>query len=271
MSENVNPSTPAPVNAEPTSPQPENTAPVKEKIKVDGVEEEWSPEELKKFAQIGRAKEKRFEESARLKKEAEAKIERLKQNPWDVLKELGIDPRKVSEDYLSKVLEEEMLPPEEREKRALKSKVEEYEKREKEEQERTKQAEFEQLKLKHIEQLDQELDAALQNSSLPKSPGVIRRVAKYLYDALDAGEDVSIEEALAWVEDDYSNEVQQFFGSAKDPNKYLPKDLAKKLMDSHLSQVKSAPKYSQSSNQSTNSEDQPKRLSSNEWMKKIMS
>lgn len=281
MSESVIPSASTPDNASTTDNTPQttsepkatSTAPVKEKIKVDGVEEEWSPEELKKFAQIGRAKEKRFEESAKVRKEAEAKLERLKNNPWEVLKELGLDPRKVSEEFLGQQLEEELLAkdPVKKAQRDKDRELEELRKEKLEREEARQQAEFEALKTKHIEQLDNDLDRALSTTELPKTPGVIRRVAKYLHDALADGEDMTVEEAVALVEQDYSDEVSQLFGSAKNPKRYLPSELAKKLMDEHLSQVKSAPKYSQDHAQQQNNEPQTKYISSSEWMKKIMS
>src|ERR1051326_8976996 len=87
--------------------------PRKFKLKVDGQEWEADENELTKYAQIGRAKEKRFEDAAKLRKEAEERMDRLKKDWVSVLKEQGIS-REDIEKYLGGELRKDMMSPEEK-------------------------------------------------------------------------------------------------------------------------------------------------------------
>ncbi len=261
--------TTAPAAAPSSEPaQASNPAP-KDRIKVDGVEEEWSPEDLKKYAQIGRAKEKRFEESAKAKKEAESIKERYKSAPWEVMKELGLNPRELSEKFLLQELEEEQLSPAQKEERALKKRLKDYEDKELTAKEARQAEAHAQEVQKHAVQLDQEISAALQSSAIPKSPAAIRRVAKVMFDALEAGEDISTAEAISMVEDEYESDIKELFAMIGDPSKFLPPDLAKKLMGQHLDKVKGAPQSKPQGSPAAKQEKAPKTISTRDFNKKL--
>src|SRR5439155_16062490 len=74
------------------------------KLKVDGREEELPEEEVVKWAQMGRAAQKRFQEASEKRKQAEDFIRMLKEDPISVLSNpaIGVDFRKLAEEYLSK-------------------------------------------------------------------------------------------------------------------------------------------------------------------------
>lgn len=259
----------APSVAPSASVEPVSTPSAKEKIKVDGVEEEWSAEDLKKYAQIGRAKDKRFEESAKAKKEAESLKDRYKSAPWEVMRELGLDPREMSEKYLLAQLEEEQLSPSQKEERALKKRLKDYEDKELSAKEAREAESHAQEVQKHAVQLDQEISAALQTSAIPKSPAAIRRVAKVMFDALEAGEDISTAEAISMVEEEYESDIKELFALMGDPSKFLPPDLAKKLMGQHLEKVKGAPQSRPASPAAPKSEKTSKSISTRDFNKKL--
>ncbi len=253
MNDAVSTPSASPVNSEVSPSSSEKSAPsapaeprkLDWKLKVDG--NDWSPvdeADAQRYAQIGKAKEKRFEDATKLRKEADTIKARIKDDPWGVLKEMGVDTRGLSEKHLLEFLEEETLSPEAKEKRDLQKKLKAYEEQEAKTKSDAEAAHNAAEVEKWAVKLDLEVSSALESSSIPKSPGSVRRVAKVLYDALEAGEDMTAAEAVEIVESEYQDDINQLLKMAKDPNRFLPEEIAKKLMDGHLAKVKGAPQAS---------------------------
>jgi len=84
------------------------------KMKVDGQEMELPESEIIALAQQGKSANKRFQEAAAAKREAEQVVNFLKSNPKEAFKKLGIDVRKFSEDTLLEFIQQEQMSPEQR-------------------------------------------------------------------------------------------------------------------------------------------------------------
>jgi hypothetical protein len=267
----------APVESAPaaegnTIPNTEQKAPTpaevrKFKLKVDGQEWEADEEEVKKFAQIGRAKEKRFEESARIRKEAEEIKANLKKDWVKTLQEQGIS-REDIEKYLGQELKREMMTPEERERMAkdeenasLKQKLADIEA----EKER---AQFEREQKAYEAQLEQELPKALENHGLPRSPATLKRIGSHMLAAMEGGYDMSLEEAVELTKMELKQDLSHLLSVAGKYDDLIPPTVAEKLMQAHLAKVKSAPSYkSQPQDPSAPKQPQGRKISEAEWKK----
>ena len=75
----------------------------KMKLKVDGVESEYGEDEVIRYAQQGKAANKRFEEAATMRREAEQMVNLIKRDPRAVLEDprIGLNFRQIAEEYLA--------------------------------------------------------------------------------------------------------------------------------------------------------------------------
>lgn len=195
------------------------------KVKIDGQEEEVNIDDradelLAAYSKV-KASNKKFEEAAAERKaaekerqEAKAMIDRMKSDPWSVMKELGLDPRTTSEEYLIKQLELEAMTPEQKKAMEMEKKLKDYEEREqltKKEQEEKIKMEEEAKAAERIAQKsqafakeysDQTLEA-LQSSKLPRSQKVVAEVAKKMLEAAEDGYEMTPKQAVKLVEKEH--------------------------------------------------------------------
>lgn len=154
-------------------------------------------------AQLMSKADKIRQEAERKAAEAEAKLSRLKADPFSVLRELGVDVRGMSEREIMAAIEEEKeraLPPEEQALRRKAREADEYkrklEEREKSEAQAREDAETEH----HKEAFAGTFLKAMESTGLPPSSAraVMHRVASVYLAAVQAGEEVSPEEAASY-------------------------------------------------------------------------
>lgn len=247
-------------NKEPADDQ--KTAPKKYKVKIDDEELEVDEDEVVRGYQHARAANKKFQEAAAERKAAEqAKEEakrvaedrwaKLKTDPFKVLSELGINPRELSEEYLLKALEEEMMSPAEKEKAELTKKLQEYEAKEKtakeqeeavkkQEEEKTKQEEILQLQKKYEQEYESQFIKALESTKLPKNPTTIRRIAEIVMQFQQQDIDIPVEHAIRIVEQDYNRGISELVKSLEGDSlvQFLGNDVVDKIRKHTLSKVK---------------------------------
>jgi hypothetical protein len=184
------------------------------KLKVNGKDIEVSEADLVRNAQIGMSAEEKFKSAAKIKKDAEMVIHLLKTNPWAVLSHpsIGHDPRKMSEEFLMDVYNDEKLTPEQREAKMNQKKL-----RELELEKQARQKEEEERKISELQQIYQveyqrDIIGALEKSQLPKTPNIVRRISGYLYDALERGIQLKAIDVIDLVREDLVNEFKTFTG-----------------------------------------------------------
>ena len=271
MSEVVESAPVAEVSSEPSVEAPKaSSETTKATIKVFGKEEEHDIESLKKFAQIGKAGQSKFEEATKLRKEAESLKERLKNDWVGALKELGIDPREATEKFLSERLREEMMSPEEKAQQAkdqehmtLKEKLAALE-AEKE------QAKYDQERQQYEAQLEKEIPQALEKVGLPRSPASLRRIANQLMIAMEGGYEMSVEEAAELAKSEIQGELSQLLSMGGRYEDLIPASVAEKLMEAHLGKVKAAPQFKSNSPTASQPSASPKKyMSESEWRKQF--
>jgi hypothetical protein len=196
--------------------------------------------------------------------------EMIQTNPFELLKRAGYDPRKLAEEYLTQAIEEDMLPENEKELRKVRYEKEELERQYKEELSRREQ---EQINVA-IQQAQQEISNniidALENSSLPKSPEVVKRIANYMLIAEQKGINVNPKQVIPLVEEDFRNLNSQILRSL-DPTKrisYIGEDLLKQIRQDDLARLKTS--QSQSSQSVPKSkQSSSKKITKEEWRKEL--
>lgn len=234
--------------------------PKKRKIKIDDEEIEVDDAELERGYQKARAANKRFEEAAKLRKEAEAKEQRVSQflealeaDPAAIVtKILGRDKFiEIAENalwqHIQKQKQYEGLPEhvvkELHEKELLAEKArkyEELERQQREEQERQK-AEAEQAQYRQkwektiVEGLEQH------GADLPRTMETVARAAKFIQAALDNDVPVDMAEVAEQVRESYINEHRALFSqmTPEQAFKLFGEDTARKLREYDLSRLKS--------------------------------
>lgn len=196
--------------------------------------------------------------------------EMIQTNPWQLLQRAGYDPRQLAEEYLTQAIEEDMLPENEKELRRVRQEKEELERQYKEELTRREQ---EQMNVA-IQQAQQEISNsiidALESSSLPKSPEVVKRIANYMLIAEQKGINVNPKQVIPLVEEDFRNLNAQILKSL-DPSKrisYIGEDLLKQIRQDDLARLKTS--QSQAS-QSVPKSKQPtnKKITKEEWRREL--
>lgn len=215
------------------------------KLKVDGRDEELDEGEVIKWAQMGRSAQKRFQEAAAARKQAEDFIKMLKENPLEVLRNpaIGIDVRKFSEEFLTKELQKETLSPEQRRIQELEEnlRASDNEKKQREEQQRVEQ--HAKLQQHFAQDYETKITEALQTSGLPKTPLTVKRMADRMSAGIAAGFDLSPADVVQMVRQDYLTEVHDLFSQTDGDAliKILGDGVANKIRKADLARLKSTP------------------------------
>ena len=196
--------------------------------------------------------------------------EMIQTNPWQLLQRAGYDPRQLAEEYLTQAIEEDMLPENEKELRRVRQEKEELERQYKEELTRREQEQMQVAIQQAQQEISNSIIDALESSSLPKSPEVVKRIANYMLIAEQKGISVNPKQVIPLVEEDFRNLNAQILKSL-DPTKrisYIGEDLLKQIRQDDLARLKtsqsqasqSVPKPRQSAN---------KKITKEEWRKEL--
>lgn len=239
-------SAPTPVSAESAPPPPQETPAQAQarmfKVKIDGQEKEVPEDELLRDYQTREAANKRFQEAAEMKKQAEGFFKRLKDNPLEVLKDpaIGHDVRKLAEEYLVAQLQEEMMDPKDRELRDLKKFKEAKEAEEQERQRAEEEAKNAEIQAKYAEEYSAGIIEALETGSLPKTPFTVRKMAYYMAEGLKRGHNLTPKDVVPLVREDYIEDQKHFFSALDGQSMldFLGKENADKLRKHELAKLK---------------------------------
>jgi hypothetical protein len=154
-----------------------------------------------KRKEYDRAASLKFEEAAKLRKEAEAEkaqvkalVDGLSKDAKRALREAGVDPVKFAEQVLAEALEEHSLTPEQKELRELKA---EKERREAEEAERkAKDAEAQEAAVvdQYVDDISTQFLTALKPMNLPAEdlPEIVARMAHRFEALIDSGAPIDL-------------------------------------------------------------------------------
>lgn len=202
--------------------------------------------ELTKYIEKALAADEKFSEASNMRKQVEGFIDALRKNPLEILrnKDLGLDLRALAEKVLMEDLEEQQKTPEQKEQEKLNKELEELKKQLEDEKNAKRNAELEKMREQQFKQLDDEITSSLQNSSLPKSPYVVKRIADALIEAVNLGyNDIGVKDIMPFVEEQIQLEIQQMFEAM--PSEVLEKLVGKQhltnMRKTRIAQSKSKP------------------------------
>ena len=173
----------------------------------------------------------------------------IQTNPFELLKRAGYDPRQLAEEYLTQAIEEDMLPENEKELRKVRYEKEELERQYKEELSRREQEQMDVAIQQAQQEISNNIIDALESSSLPKSPEVVKRIANYMLIAEQKGINVNPKQVIPLVEEDFRNLNSQILKSL-DPTKrisYIGEDLLKQIRQDDLARLKTSQSQSSQS------------------------
>jgi hypothetical protein len=229
----------------------------KYKVKVDGADMEVDEKELLSGYSKSKAADKRFQDAMQMRKQSETFINLLKTDPIKVLSDpaIGHDMRKLAEDYLIEQVKNEMMSPEQRELKDIKSKLLKYEDEKKAFEQQQDLERHQQLESQYTQNYQAEIIQALDQAGLPKTARTAGRFAHYLEQALLRGQQALKEgnevEAKQWfgmkasdmidfVRKDYKEDTVSMYGQLPPEQllQMLGPDIAKKIREADLAAYK---------------------------------
>jgi hypothetical protein len=184
------------------------------KVKVDGNEVEVDEKELLRGYAHNTAAEKKMQDAANARKEAETVLRMFKENPKEAFKALGKDAREFAESIINDELNEAMLTDEQKQMRDYKRELEKYQSNEKLAREEYEKEQHDLSMAKYTEQLQSEIVTTLGSAGLPNTERTVGRIAHYMQAAIAAGyENVTPTDVIEYVKNDYIADFKSFMGS----------------------------------------------------------
>lgn len=227
--------------AEQTSPQ-EAKAPTQEEIKAaikkwklksQGKEREITDEsELVRLAQLGLGAHEKFEQAASTRKKAEAILEIIQKDPAKALSSLGLDVRKLAEDYLVNEANKQMMSPEQRQKQEIVQEIERLKAEKDAMVAQQREERVAQLQVKYESDIQDQIITAIDQYKLPKNPKTVARIAEYMANALENGYEASALDVATRVKQDLEEEYKTHLSS------YTIEDLVKALGEDKLKGIR---------------------------------
>jgi hypothetical protein len=214
------------------------------KAKINGKEQSFDlgDDEITQYIQKAASADAKFEEAAMTRKQVEAFIKDLKSNPLAVLShpELGIDIKALAEKVLLNELAEAEKSPEQKKVEEMERKLREYEEKSQKLEEEKRASEMQRIKAEQFKKFDDDIVSALEGTTLPKSPYVVKRITDTLIEALSLVDengkqmypDVTVKDVMPYVEDLMRGEMEQMFQT-------MPSEMLEKLVGkSHLTNLR---------------------------------
>lgn len=212
------------------------------KLKVRGKEIEVDDDKYHEYASKGAAAHETWQEASAMRKQAEELIHRLKNDPMSILKDpsIGLDFRKLAEDYIWEQIQEERLSPEQKEKRKIEKELENYRKQEAERKKSEDDKKQEELNAAYQQEVDQKISKALSSSGLPKTTGTVRRMVEYMLHDVRRGISRDPSDYTEFVRQDYMNDIKDLFSETDGDTllKFVGDPVLKKIKESDLKRIK---------------------------------
>jgi hypothetical protein len=249
--------------------------PEKYKVKVLDKEEEVTLDELRQGYMHGSAANKKMQEAAKIRKESEEFVHRLKTDPMGLLEDprLGVNAREKAEEYLLKKMEYDAMNPEQKELVESKMKLAKYEAEKKAAEKAKLDAESMELSKKYSEDYQKEIATALNGAGLPKTEHTVRRMAYYMLQGIDKGYNLKAIDVVPLVKEDYQNDIKSLFGELDGETLLglLGDGVAEKISKHQISKIKTVGKKVAATEQGQKEDDAPKskKITKEEWRKKL--
>ena len=174
--------------------------------------------------QLSAAARQAMQEAANLKKLYESEVSRLKQDPFSVLAELGLDPDQLAEMRIQQRIEEMKKSPEQVEREKIQAELQAAREESRRLKEERESEQFEKLKEQAAIEIENEIEQALDaHKTLPKSRHIVKRIADSMLWAINNGYDVSAEDVMPLVEKEWRDEMSRLMDDS-------PEDILEQLI-----------------------------------------
>lgn len=207
-------------------------------------------EYMRKQAQMSRLAQSSSQERAQLEKDVRSFIDELRKNPKKMLSDpnIGIDIKELAKQVIEEEIENSRKSPEQLEREKLESELkalkDEREKEKKDHLEREKVR----LESEAIERYDVLVSQALEKSTLPKTPYVVKKMATLLELGLKEGLDVTPEDVIPLVEEEIRGDIKDMFATMPDEafEAFVGKDRINSIRKKNIAKAKQASQATQS-------------------------
>jgi hypothetical protein len=195
--------------------------------------------------QLAEVSKQSMQESAEIRKAYQKELERFRQNPWQVLEELGLNPDDLAESRIKDRIEEMKKSPEQLELERRNRELEEARAEAKKLKEEKEAFEMQRLQEQAQVQLKDEIGKAISATKmLPHTPYVEKRIADSMLWAINNGfEDVTAEDVVALVEKEMRDEMAQLYDHLPEDmlEQYIGKKNIDRMRKRRVAQVKQTP------------------------------
>lgn len=222
----------------------------KHKVKIDDeTEEEYSYEDLLKFAKENKRSQNRYYEADQMKHQAEELLALAKNDPKALLTHplIGQDLRKFANEIIAEAMEEELLNPDQKELRKTKRELDELRSLKQQQEEKANQEQEDTLRGQYEEDYSNQIVEALVEQGLPKTEYTIKRLAEYMLQAYNQGfKEVKAKDIAPLVKQDFIAEQNQIYSASDEEAllNLLGEDVIKKIVKGHLNKAKKEQKPS---------------------------
>lgn len=181
----------------------------KEKVKINGKEIEVSLEDLKRDYQIKAVSDDKMRTATDLERKAQALMQELQDNPEAALEKLGPKAREAAERIIARQLEREMETPEQTELRELREWKAQSEAQKEQDKKTLEETQHQEAKEKYAQSYTSQISEALDSGQIPFTASSVRRMAYYMQQALERGQEKTAMEVLPLVKADYMQEIKE--------------------------------------------------------------
>jgi hypothetical protein len=205
-----------------------------------------SLEELTRIAQKGFGAEKKFQEAAKLRQQAEGLIETIKDNPIELMRHPALREKfeAAAEELIWEKIQKEQMTQEERELADSKAELERYRRQEQERQKAEQVRQRQELEAKYRADYQKQFVDALETGGIPKSDWSVQRMALYMKQALAQGyKNITPADVVPLVKKDWQKAQADLYG-ALDGDKLietLGADVVEKIRKADVSKFKQRP------------------------------
>ncbi len=175
--------------------------------------EEQHAEWLVKQRQKAMLADHKANEYNQLEREIGAFIQELRANPKKALSNpaIGLDIKQFAAQILQEEIEQAQKSPEQLEKERLQAELEEIKAEREREKAELEAKQLQMLEEREYERYDSLMSAALENSDLPKSPYVVKKMTEYMMLGIENGIDVQPQDVIPLIREEIHQEIQQMF------------------------------------------------------------
>lgn len=168
-------------------------------------------------------------------------VELLQHNPAELLRRGGHDPKKFSERFITEIIEEELMPEEQRRTLALQRERDELERQLNEERTKQEKVQLDYLTEQHERDISTKIMEALdETTALPKTADVVRRIGYYLMRAAQQNMDIPIKRIISLVKDDIYKMNQEISNNLTDEEllSFFGEEKIKKIRQLELQKIR---------------------------------